>query len=127
MTNMLLAAWYHTVLALLFAVVAALLIIVILLQRGRGVGLAGAFGGTGAHATFGAKTGDFLTWLTVGLAALFLLFAVFLNYIFVETAPDLGPGAGGGPQPISPGSSFRSDWSADRLFSAAPGLFGEQS
>jgi protein translocase SecG subunit len=33
--------WYHTILAFFFAVLAILLMIVILLQRGKGVGLAG--------------------------------------------------------------------------------------
>jgi preprotein translocase subunit SecG len=60
---------------------------VILLQRGRGVGLAGAFGGVGGHTTFGAKTGDFLTWVTVVGAGLFLLLAILLNYVFRPPAP----------------------------------------
>ena len=81
---MILAAWYHPVLAVLFAFVALFLILVILLQRGRGVGLAGAFGGGGGVQTaFGAKTGDFLTWATIVIASILLLFAVILNYIFV--------------------------------------------
>ena len=79
-----LAAWYHPVLAVLFAFVALFLILVILLQRGRGVGLAGAFGGAGGVQTaFGAKTGDFLTWATIVIAAILLVFAVILNFVFV--------------------------------------------
>lgn len=71
-----------------FAFIAFLLMIVILLQRGRGVGLAGAFGGAGGpSATFGAKTGDFLTWVTVIGASIFLLFAVLLNYLFMPVKP----------------------------------------
>lgn len=81
---MILGAWYHPVLAVLFAFVAVFLILVILLQRGRGVGLAGAFGGGGGVQTaFGAKTGDFLTWATIIIALMLLLFAVVLNYVFV--------------------------------------------
>ena len=62
---MILALWYHIILAVIFAVLAIVLIGVILLQRGKGVGLAGAFGGAGGHTAFGAKTGDFLTWVTI--------------------------------------------------------------
>lgn len=83
-------AWYLNILATLFALVACFLMLVILLQRGRGVGLAGAFGGAGASTAFGAKTGDVLTWATIVIAGLFLLVAVGLNFVFVParaTAP----------------------------------------
>jgi len=94
---MILAAWYHPVLATLFAFICVVLIGVILLQRGRGVGLAGAFGGAGGQQAFGAKTGDFLTWATIFVACVFLIAAVLLNYVFVpppapRAAPVLQPG-----------------------------------
>lgn len=63
-----------------FLLVCFLLIVVVLLQKGRGGGLSGAFGGAGGHSAFGAKTGDFFTWLTVGLAGLFLLLAIINNF-----------------------------------------------
>lgn len=78
----LLADWYHPILATLFGFMALILMIVILLQRGRGVGLAGAFGGAGGHTAFGSKTGDVLTWATIVIAGALLLYAVLLNYIF---------------------------------------------
>ncbi|MEW6250579.1 MAG: preprotein translocase subunit SecG [Planctomycetota bacterium] len=77
----------QTISAIFFAVIAILLMMVILLQRGRGVGLAGAFGGTGGATAFGAKTGDVLTWVTVVAAGFLLTFTVILNYVFVEDAP----------------------------------------
>lgn len=88
---MILAAWYHPILATLFAFFALLLMGVILLQRGRGVGLAGAFGGAGGQAVFGSKTGDVLTWATIVIAIIFMTAAVLLNYVFVPPPPDLGP------------------------------------
>ena len=81
---MILALWYHNILATLFALVAVLLIGVILLQRGRGVGLSGAFGGAGGHTAFGAKTGDVLTWATIVIAVVLLTFTVILNFVFVK-------------------------------------------
>ena len=88
---MLLAAWYHSILATLFAMACLILMGVILLQRGRGVGLAGAFGGAGGHTTFGSKTGDVLTWVTVVMAACVLLGAVVLNYVFVPPPVAIRP------------------------------------
>ena len=75
---------------LLFAILVSciLLILVILVQRGRGEGLAGAFGGGGGSSAFGAKTGDVFTGITVGLAAVFLLLNVFGNYIFLPSEGD---------------------------------------
>ena len=54
-------SWYHYILSIMFAFVAVILMGIILLQRGKGVGLAGAFGGAGGNTAFGAKTGDVLT------------------------------------------------------------------
>lgn len=84
------AEWYHTILAFFFAVLAVLLMVVILLQRGKGVGLAGAFGGAGGGTAFGAKTGDVLTWVTIVGAALLLTLAVALNFVFREGPAGLG-------------------------------------
>ncbi|MBU0618464.1 MAG: preprotein translocase subunit SecG [Planctomycetes bacterium] len=96
---MLLALWYHSILATLFALLAVLLMGVILLQRGKGVGLSGAFGGAGGHTAFGAKTGDVLTWATIVIAVVMLVFAVILNYVFVPVAPP-GPGPAVAPLTI---------------------------
>jgi preprotein translocase subunit SecG len=62
----------------LFILVSILLILVILVQKGRGGGLSGAFGGGAAGGLLGSKTGDFLTWVTIGLVGVFLLLAVLL-------------------------------------------------
>ena len=49
------------------------LIGLILLQRGRGGGLAGAFGGIGGQSAFGTKAGDVFTRITIGVAAAWIL------------------------------------------------------
>ena len=65
--------------AVLWLFVAICLILLILVQKGRGGGLSGAFGGAGgAGSLLGTKTGDFLTWVTISLVVLFLLLAIVL-------------------------------------------------
>ncbi|MEE8170539.1 MAG: preprotein translocase subunit SecG [Phycisphaerae bacterium] len=79
-----------------------LLIGLVLLQKNRGSGLSGAFGGAGGHSAFGTKTGDFLTWVTVGVTGAFLLLCVVGNYVFIpdfESAPTIGAAAPGLPSP----------------------------
>ena len=49
------------------------LIGLILLQRGRGGGLAGAFGGMGGQSAFGTKAGDVFTRITIGVASVWIL------------------------------------------------------
>ena len=65
--------WTQSFLTLILIFVCLLLIVVILLQRGRGGGLTGAFGGAGGTSAFGAKTGDVFTWITVVVASGFIL------------------------------------------------------
>ncbi len=92
------------VLATAFVLVAVLLIGLVLLQKNRGSGLSGAFGGVGGHSAFGTKTGDFLTWVTVGLVVVFLSLAIAGNFLF-----DPSSIAGATPtiaaQPEAPGAT----------------------
>ena len=55
--------------------VGILLMIVILLQRGRGGGLAGAFGGAGGQSAFGTRAGDVFTKITAVMAILWVFLA----------------------------------------------------
>ena len=52
-----------------------LLMFIILLQRGRGGGLAGAFGGLGGQSAFGTKAGDVFTKITIVLAVIWVALA----------------------------------------------------
>lgn len=79
---MILASFWTVTLSFVFILVSLLLIGLILLQKNRGSGLSGAFGGVGGHSAFGTKTGDFLTWLTVGLTGVFMLLAIIGNFAF---------------------------------------------
>jgi preprotein translocase subunit SecG len=77
--------WMQWLLAVTLIGVCLFLMLVILLQRGRGGGVAGAFGGGGGSGAFGAKTGDVFTWITVVVAAIFVGLAVAANFAFDES------------------------------------------
>lgn len=66
-----------------FIGLSGLLTLIILIQKPKGGGLAGAFGGAGGsqQAVFGAKTGDVLTWVTVFLFVAFVFTAMCLVWL----------------------------------------------
>ncbi len=86
--DMLAANWLRGGIMVLIIGVCCLLMLVILLQKGRGEGLSGAFGGGGGSSAFGTKTGDMFTWITVCLAAVFLLLACVGIFVFEPTDPN---------------------------------------
>jgi preprotein translocase subunit SecG len=57
------------------------LICLVLIQRGKGGGLAGAFGGMGGSSAFGTKAGDVFTKVTMGVAAFWILLSMLLVII----------------------------------------------
>ena len=75
-------SFIKNVVAVLFVICCISLILIILIQKGRGGGLSGAFGGAMAGGILGSKTGDFLTWVTIVLAGVFLLLAVVMAKIY---------------------------------------------
>lgn len=90
-----------TVLMMLFALTCLFMMLVILIQKPKGGGLSGAFGGAGgsAQAAFGAKTGDLLTTITIGCFVVFLGLAIGLNYaVRADVAPKV-------PNAVAPVSS----------------------
>ena len=77
------------VVAVLFVICCVSLVLMILIQKGRGGGLSGAFGGAMAGGgVLGSKTGDFLTWVTIGLVGLFLTLAVVMAKFYKHTHGD---------------------------------------
>lgn len=108
--NMLAAmSWGQWFLGFVLMSTCLLLVLVILLQRGRGGGLAGAFGGSGGSSAFGAKTGDVFTWITVVVATVFVLLSVVTNFVYDEsgearaTAPEVEVVPVTQPTPAAPG------------------------
>jgi preprotein translocase subunit SecG len=57
------------------------LICLVLIQRGKGGGLAGAFGGAGGSSAFGTKAGDVFTRVTMITAAVWISQAMLLVVI----------------------------------------------
>jgi preprotein translocase subunit SecG len=52
------------------------LILLILVQRGRGGGLSGAFGGMGGQSAFGTKAGDTFTRITIVASAFWIILCI---------------------------------------------------
>lgn len=83
--------------AVLWVAMAVILILVVLIQKGRGSGLGGAFGAGGSmNSLLGTKTGDFFTWATIVLVAVFLILAVLLGIMAAgeKSSPSIQPPAG---------------------------------
>jgi preprotein translocase subunit SecG len=62
--------------AILMFSTAVFLILLVLVQRGRGGGLAGAFGGMGGQSAFGTKAGDLFTRVTMVVATFWILLCI---------------------------------------------------
>ena len=74
--------------AVFFIICAVVLVLLILIQKGKGGGLSGAFGGGMASGILGTKTGDFLTWVTIVLVGLFLTIAVVMAKFYRPSVSD---------------------------------------
>ena len=83
----------------LLASSALFLIVLVLIQRGKGGGLAGAFGGMGGQSAFGTKAGDLFTKVTIVVAIGWILLCV--SSILILGGKPQGPlksGLGGAAQ-----------------------------
>ncbi|NLE38626.1 MAG: preprotein translocase subunit SecG [Pirellulaceae bacterium] len=78
----------------LLLLTALFMILIILVQRGKGGGLAGAFGGAGGQSAFGTKAGDLFTKITIGVATFWIILCI-LSVIFLTRESRMsGTGAG---------------------------------
>lgn len=110
MMNLTLAAvpFVMKIVVALWAIAALVLILVVLIQKGRGGGLASAFGGIGGS-LLGTKTGDFLTWFTICLVTVWLILSVVAvkwykpqASEFLQTPPQQAPATQGTVPPPPP-------------------------
>ena len=67
-----------TFVAVIWFITAVVLVFVVLIQKGKGGGLSGVFGGGMAGSLLGADTKKPMTWFTIGLVSVFLFLAVLL-------------------------------------------------
>lgn len=100
MSFLLLGAIGQFLLKLILSLVAVFLIMLILVQRGRGGGLAGAFGGAGGSSAFGAKAGDIFTKITMWAAGFWIILCLVAATLTPEPPERLtegGIGSSGQP------------------------------
>jgi preprotein translocase subunit SecG len=85
--------WFAGILNVLILLVGLFLILLILIQRGKGGGLAGAFGGAGGSSAFGSRAGDTFTRITITVAGIWVLLIMLMVKIVQppiskDTTPD---------------------------------------
>jgi protein translocase SecG subunit len=79
--------WVPSVLTVVLGLASLVLIGLVLIQRGKGGGLAGAFGGSGGSSAFGSRAGDLFTKITIYTAAIWILLIMFLIKMTQPTTP----------------------------------------
>jgi preprotein translocase subunit SecG len=73
--------WVPEVLNIIIVLLSLFLILLVLIQRGKGGGLAGAFGGMGGSSAFGSRAGDLFTRITIVVFGVWLLLAMIEVYV----------------------------------------------
>jgi preprotein translocase subunit SecG len=71
------------------------LILLVMVQRGKGGGLAGAFGGMGGQSAFGTKAGDLFTRVTIGVAFVWIVLCMVTVRLLGGGASDILGESGG--------------------------------
>ena len=66
------------------------LILLVLIQRGKGGGLAGAFGGVGGSSPFGSRAGDAFTRITIYVSCIWLIL-IMVQVRFIQSAAHTAP------------------------------------
>ena len=73
--------WFPPILNVLIWLVSVFLILLILIQKGKGGGLAGAFGGPGGQSAFGSKTADAFTKITLYVAGVWVALIIVMIWL----------------------------------------------
>jgi preprotein translocase subunit SecG len=100
-------AFIRFLLGFSLVITALFLILLVLIQRGRGGGLAGAFGGAGGQSAFGTKAGDVFTKITVAVAGFWILLCILAINLLGRPTSLISEGLGGAAPPpgapVAPG------------------------
>ena len=83
----------------LLFVISLFMILLILIQRGKGGGLAGAFGGVGGSSAFGSRAGDLFTRITIGVAAFWIILIMIQVKVVQQPGQATEPAGIMTPQP----------------------------
>ncbi len=70
--------WVPAVLNVVLLLVSIFLVGLVLIQKGKGGGLAGVFGGAGGSSAFGSAAGDSIMRFTILMAAIWILLIMIL-------------------------------------------------
>jgi preprotein translocase subunit SecG len=95
-------SWVPPVWNLLVLLTSLFLILLVLIQRGKGGGLAGAFGAAGGSSAFGSRAGDTFTRVTIFTAAVWVLM-IMIMIKMVQPVPTTKADTGGVQQPAPSG------------------------
>jgi preprotein translocase subunit SecG len=110
-------SFISNLLMIVLLLTALFLIILILIQRGKGGGLAGAFGGMGGQSAFGTKAGDTFTKVTIGVASFWIILCIIMvKFLGVGGSPlnaDLGGAADKKPAATAPAATDKPAAPAD--------------
>ncbi|MDR1494351.1 MAG: preprotein translocase subunit SecG [Planctomycetaceae bacterium] len=77
-------------LATFLSLLCFILILLILIQRGKGGGLAGAFGGMGGQSAFGTKAGDTFMRITIVFASVWFLICIGIQLAYKQRSHESG-------------------------------------
>src|ERR1700746_3928808 len=101
-------------LTVLLFLVGLFLILVVLIQKGKGGGLAGAFGGVGGSSAFGSRAGDLFTRITIGFAAVWICLTMFQVWVMQKAGSQAKINAVGVPGASRSNSPSPADQSAPK-------------
>jgi preprotein translocase subunit SecG len=118
-------AFVKGLLLVVLLITALFLIVLVLIQRGKGGGLAGAFGGMGGQSAFGTKAGDLFTRITIGVAGFWIVLCLItVKVLGVGSEGPLNPSLGGGtgqkPAATAPSSTEKSSGATKGNAAPAP-------
>lgn len=83
--------WLLALLNVAIIIAGVFMILLILIQRGKGGGLAGAFGAAGGSSAFGSRAGDQFTKITLITALIWVLLIMLLAKMAQANRPVPGP------------------------------------